>query len=274
MLSYFIKTFDISFECPELSPDDIPQQTQQPLPSESQSYPPQTNKNQSLISTLTSLICKEECNSFGLYTFTFKGNQSPRQPYALALYPKSVYFNHACLPNVGHFTDYRGMIVFYALKAFKKGEECLISYTALERICNRKDWLENEDDNLNLDKCDGMPLKGMRNMSIISINENRNNDNDNEKCQRKVRSDLFRKVFFFECECRRCLLEKSGDSEGLRMLVEEEEYHVCRKEGCRGWYVPEYLNEKCLGNGDVCVNVGGGEEFELVWKCIACLEIK
>lgn len=40
------------------------------------------------------LICKEECNSFGIYNFSILGPTHPRQPYGLAVFPQSVFFNH------------------------------------------------------------------------------------------------------------------------------------------------------------------------------------
>jgi hypothetical protein len=50
---------------------------------------------ENLVLSLLSLVTKEECNSFGLYTFKYLGSAFPRQSYALALYPSAVYFNHA-----------------------------------------------------------------------------------------------------------------------------------------------------------------------------------
>jgi len=47
------------------------------------------------------LICKEECNSFGLYDFA-TGHTQPRHPFGLAIFPRIVFFNHSCRPNIGY----------------------------------------------------------------------------------------------------------------------------------------------------------------------------
>jgi hypothetical protein len=105
-----------------------------------------------LVASLLSLVTKEECNSFGLYTFQYLGATSPRQSYALALYPSAVYFNHACTPNVIHverdIADQKELH-FYSLRDMKKGEEALISYVALESgeagyTQKRRDFLKSE----------------------------------------------------------------------------------------------------------------------------------
>ena len=78
------------------------------------------------------LICKEECNSFGTYTFRFLGPKYERQPYGLALYPGAVFFNHSCLPNVCHITSETGEMTFFALRDLKAGEEAMICYVQPE----------------------------------------------------------------------------------------------------------------------------------------------
>ncbi|KAJ3414227.1 hypothetical protein HDV05_006844 [Chytridiales sp. JEL 0842] len=84
----------------------------------------------SLLSSTLTLICKEECNSFGTYTFPHP--TEPRVGYALSLYPTAVFFNHACAPNVGHTTRHSTM-VFYALESVKMGEELCISYIGVSK---------------------------------------------------------------------------------------------------------------------------------------------
>lgn len=81
--------------------------------------------------TLVELICKEECNSFGLYTFTRKNE--PRQSYALALFPTAVYFNHSCAPNVVHTTEEGQNEVFYSARFIPKGEELNITYISIKQ---------------------------------------------------------------------------------------------------------------------------------------------
>ena len=104
-----------------------------------------------LIASLLSLIYKEECNSFGLYTFLYKGKTFSRQSYGLGLYPTAVYFNHSCIPNVVHVEkNMEGgrELHFYSLTDLEKGEEALISYMELENpgqneIHDRKKFLKS-----------------------------------------------------------------------------------------------------------------------------------
>ena len=81
---------------------------------------------------LYSLISKEECNSFGLYTFLYKGSKEHRQGFGLALYPSPVYFNHGCDPNVGRIYTAEGKMHFFAIKPIEKSQEACITYIDLD----------------------------------------------------------------------------------------------------------------------------------------------
>lgn len=81
---------------------------------------------------LYSLISKEECNSFGLYTFSYKGYTEHRQGFGLALYPSAIYFNHSCDPNVGRVYTANGQMQFFAIKDILIGQEALITYIDLD----------------------------------------------------------------------------------------------------------------------------------------------
>ncbi|KAJ3306726.1 hypothetical protein HDV03_004357 [Kappamyces sp. JEL0829] len=83
------------------------------------------------IAYLYSLISKEECNSFGLYTFCYKGSGQPRQGFGLALFPTAIFFNHSCDPNVGRRYTSDGHMEFFALRAIGAGEEASITYMDL-----------------------------------------------------------------------------------------------------------------------------------------------
>jgi hypothetical protein len=73
------------------------------------------------------LVCKEECNSFGIYTHNYLGTLAPRQSYGLSLFPTAVFFNHSCAPNVSHYSS-EGNMVFRAIKGLETGEEAMINY--------------------------------------------------------------------------------------------------------------------------------------------------
>ncbi|KAJ3377905.1 hypothetical protein HDU92_007886 [Lobulomyces angularis] len=95
-----------------------------------------------ILSFLFILICKEECNSFGLYSFKLEGNKSPRQPFGLALFPLSVFFNHSCYPNVGYVTRNKS-IIFYALMDINEGEMACISYVGIKDSLSKQERKEN-----------------------------------------------------------------------------------------------------------------------------------
>ncbi|KAI9099941.1 hypothetical protein DFS34DRAFT_616548 [Phlyctochytrium arcticum] len=200
----------------------------------------------SLEASLLDLICKEECNSFGLYSFTYKGSSSPRQGYALGLYSLAVFFNHSCVPNTGHITrgahtdpegamSKRGIIklgrkslpvtpseawdlhgngaemLFYALKDLSAGEEALISYVELGSSGDQ------------------------------SLESGRN------------RRKMLNTYFFFQCDCRRCDDDR-GNEESMRTeqlppglsdsIANELHAMSCNKSNCRGWFAPENLGDR------------------------------
>ncbi|RKO90254.1 hypothetical protein BDK51DRAFT_46096 [Blyttiomyces helicus] len=147
---------------------------------------------------LISLISREECNSFGVYTFARKGPRSGRDSHGLALIPDAVYFNHGCLPNVGHVSrnvDGVPAYLFYALRDLDAGEEAEISYVELD-------------------------------------------DGEGAGVGRTVteRRDTLERLFLFRCDCARCRVEMGGgDSDvGRRELARM----LCLEGGCRGRFVP------------------------------------
>lgn len=76
------------------------------------------------------LVCKEECNSFGLYTTT--ANNGPREGYGLAVFPMAVFFNHSCAPNIVHTTENLEQC-FYAARDISAGEEVCITYISIRQ---------------------------------------------------------------------------------------------------------------------------------------------
>ncbi|TPX55271.1 hypothetical protein PhCBS80983_g05461 [Powellomyces hirtus] len=188
---------------PSIGLPSLAEQNFLPPASPADQLPPAKHLVQLEMSILA-LICKEECNSFGLYTFSYLGNKEPRQGYGLALYPEAVFFNHSCVPNVGHVTraipDPRrseeaagAELVFYATRDLKEGDEAVISYVALD-------------------------------------------DNRAKSARQK---DL-EKTFFFNCDCIRCVAEQQGDKQSE--LTKDLDRLMCRKDGCCGWFVPLQLS--------------------------------
>jgi hypothetical protein len=82
------------------------------------------------MNALMELVCKEECNSFGLYHHDDPDDQ--RHSYGLAVYPRAVYFNHSCDPNVVHMTKGKNEL-FFAMRSIQQGEELTITYIDLRQ---------------------------------------------------------------------------------------------------------------------------------------------
>jgi len=74
---------------------------------------------------IIALICREECNSFGIWLDT-------EQPIGLGIYLRSSFFNHSCAPNVAklHKEDLH-TLGFYALCDIPKGTELTVTYIDL-----------------------------------------------------------------------------------------------------------------------------------------------
>ncbi|KAJ3188779.1 hypothetical protein HDU85_004493 [Gaertneriomyces sp. JEL0708] len=163
--------------------------------------------------SLLSLVCKEECNSFGLYTFKYEGPTVSRQGYGLAVYPIAAFFNHSCSPNVGHVTIKHAPMaakasggpemVFYAISDIDEGEEAVISYVALEPASE---------------------------------------DNGETRRQR------LEEHFHFKCDCARCEQEQAGGAMNDSALSR----HFCGTDGCQGWYVPTRLKDGDEASEWVC----------------------
>jgi len=70
-----------------------------------------------------SMLCREECNSFGFW-------DDGDEMYAYGLFPSASYFNHSCCPNVCKTTRGRSLF-FRAIRDIAAGEELTISYVLL-----------------------------------------------------------------------------------------------------------------------------------------------
>lgn len=92
-------------------------------------------KEKLTVDQLVDLVCREECNSFGLYSFIEDAAYGePKYAYGLALYPQAAYFNHSCAPNVVHRTASAvagKKQMFYAVCDIAEGKELCISYISL-----------------------------------------------------------------------------------------------------------------------------------------------
>ncbi|KAJ3117458.1 DEAD-box ATP-dependent RNA helicase [Phlyctochytrium bullatum] len=164
-----------------------------------------------LMCSVMALICKEECNSFGLYTFDRLGHTEERQGYALGYYPSPIFFNHSCTPNIGHVnrdswrnldsdTNVEGpaSLIFYALSDISTGDELCISY------------LGPTNHDYGFDR---------RRATLSSL-------------------------FFFDCDCRRCALERSEPLRRADAVNGQLAALVCGRQECKGFYRPHYLSSR------------------------------
>ncbi|KAJ3108677.1 hypothetical protein HDU97_000533 [Phlyctochytrium planicorne] len=175
-----------------------------------------------LMSSVISLICREECNSFGLYNYSRLGNTSERQGYALGYYTSPIFFNHSCSPNVGHVvrdgvpatkdtlcsydhatlptgeTGANGCMVFYALHPIAKDTELCISYVGA------------------VDSAFGVERRRSR----------------------------LKELFFFDCDCERCGAELNHkDTKSFPQL----QAFLCSVQGCKGFFRPSHLVQDMHG---------------------------
>lgn len=213
---------------------------------------------QQIFNSVLELIAKEECNSFGLYTFALEGYSKPRQPYGLALFLEPVFFNHSCSPNVSHVvrpvleTDISLPVsvemLFFAAENIKKGSELCISYVALEP-----------------------PETFMQRMS----GETMPGDN---------RRKSLKEIFFFDCDCRRCVIEQTDSKDRAVILKKWLRTLMCGQDSCHGWLVPvKATMPKLVSNQSSLSSVKAStEDFEAmdspslpesaqsIWQCEAC----
>jgi hypothetical protein len=239
---------------------------------------------QNILASTLALICKEECNSFGLYNF-HSDYRKERQGYALAIYPSAVFFNHSCAPNLGHTTrpgsrvpitssttsstkttattipatnnhhdtilkPTGNLMVFYALRDIQPGDELCIAYRGLQ---------------FNKTVSDALPRR------------------------QHLKND-----FFFDCDCERCEVEMweyqnerneqsqlqgQGDrsnqnqsEDGNRQDKFEKKVEVeerlktllCGEGGCKAFFAPGVLSSSKAKNGQPVPQ----------WVCEGCQRVR
>ncbi|KAI9315030.1 hypothetical protein DFJ73DRAFT_932317 [Zopfochytrium polystomum] len=240
-----------------------------------------------LLASCLALLCKEQCNSFGLYSHVFAQTAAaPRQSFAIGLYPDAVFFNHACAPNVAHLPRavtvasatasvkeeevvVPGCMVFFAVGDVQRGDELRISYVGAGEV------FADDDD-------------GGDTVSHVAASAAAN--------AVAARRRALQAMFYFDCACARCASEtaeaaararrggcdpRNGDddhgddddgdaaavAEAARARIAEL---VCRERrggggreagapGCRGVLVPEAL----CGRVAVCgADAAGSPQWE------------
>ncbi|KAJ3004600.1 hypothetical protein HKX48_001137 [Thoreauomyces humboldtii] len=234
----------------------LPRVTDQDLHAD----PDRGNRLTDLQASVLALVCKEECNSFGLYSFLHAGRSETRQSYALGVFHRAVFFNHSCVPNVGHCVrtassskDQEGeggrrretgpatkQITFYATRDIKRGEEALICYIPLDKRPSA---------------CSRSRTKGLEDL------------------------------FFFPCDCERCSMDAGNlDPEKAKDVTRRFADLCCDGDNCFGWMVPTALDDR-LNDDQEEKERGSGREAETdsakdltetagkdcnKWRCEAC----
>ncbi|KAG0356997.1 hypothetical protein BG005_004041 [Podila minutissima] len=203
---------------------------------------------------LLGLVCREECNSFGLYSYPYApwNNDSnmndsngtvaenPKQGYALGLFTRGFLssFNHSCSPNVYHVA-HKKYLLFYAASDIEAGQELNITYLEL----------------------------GPRYRAPLPLSPQANQDRLEAF---KARKAFLKSHFHFDCGCDRCRweekLQESGGGRGVVGMDQAQERFLsvgllCDRVGCYGFYAPPTVL-KVLQETDAV--------DESQWVCVAC----
>ncbi|KAJ3030187.1 UNVERIFIED_CONTAM: hypothetical protein HDU68_009828 [Siphonaria sp. JEL0065] len=269
----------------------------------------------SLLASTLALICKEECNSFGHYSFSILGQQFQRQGYALGVHPSAVFFNHSCSPNVGHVPrprvsgengagalEYPGMMVFFAIDDIRRGEELCLSYVGVQGLHDYKRVATTATSPLSVTTLGGGEMTALSPLSALPLRlsaKEKGNDSIDMISPNTRHSNVLqrrkklKKVFTFDCDCTRCIVElnrypeerklanslleelRASGGAGVGAIVEVERLEVdverrvglysCGLEGCKAFLVPTVLG---VGNdsagssnisGDRDAGVDGGD---------------
>ncbi|KAF9385897.1 hypothetical protein CPC16_007795 [Podila verticillata] len=204
---------------------------------------------------LLGLICREECNSFGLYSYPHtpwntRGRQldhnnsdggvdNSKQGYALGLFARGFLssFNHSCSPNVYHVA-HKKYLLFFAACDIAAGEELNIFYLEV----------------------------GPRYRAPLPLSPKANQDRLEAFKTRKM---FLKSHFHFDCGCERCRweerLQETAGGPVAGMDQERERFLsvglICAREGCYGFYAPPTVLKVMLENDAV---------DESQWGCVAC----
>ncbi|KAF9972196.1 SET and MYND domain-containing protein 3 [Actinomortierella ambigua] len=199
---------------------------------------------------MLALICKEECNSFGIYNYplapssfhTASSHPQPfkRQGYGLGLYVdcQAHRFNHSCAPNLYRVFHGREMIT-YTGRDIQPGEELSIPY---------------------------LELGGRAYRGEASLEE--------QRAEFQHRKKFLNDIFMFECRCVRCQAEDArytnaygmqGQSNGMTHYTQVGLTCAGKKDReCFGSYVPLDV-QKVIG-----LDGGGDGLANEPWQCAAC----
>ncbi|KAG0227465.1 hypothetical protein BGW42_002939 [Actinomortierella wolfii] len=208
--------------------------------------PPPYNKQPKLsMDMLIGLICREECNAFGIYDYpvveTLSGTPLDvqvinRKSYGLGLYTdgQAARFNHSCAPNLYHVFKDRHILV-YAGRDIQPMEELSIAYLEFGGRIYRGEVSQEE--------------------RMVALRQ---------------RKKYLKDVFFFDCACIRCRVEEKWIMGHDANLDQKEKKYIqigvkCANNigrECFGHYVPPVV-QKILG-------VGNQNENDELWQCVAC----
>ncbi|KAG0034109.1 hypothetical protein BGZ81_006135 [Podila clonocystis] len=200
---------------------------------------------------LLGLVCREECNSFGLYSYPHapwnntskisdKAVDNSKQGYALGLFARGFLssFNHSCSPNVYHVA-HKKYLLFYAACEISAGQELNISYLELGPRYRAP-----------------LPLSPQANQERLEAF--------------KSRKAFLKSHFHFDCGCDRCRweekLQASRGGRGVVGMDQEQERFlsvglICAREGCYGFYAPPTVLKVLLETEAL---------DESQWICVAC----
>ncbi|KAF8937164.1 hypothetical protein BGZ58_003181 [Dissophora ornata] len=205
------------------------------------------------LSELLGLVCKEECNSFGLYEYAPATSSltNAKTGYGLGVFTQDFMysFNHSCAPNVYHVA-HKSTLLLYSARDIRPGEELNITYMEF----------------------------GPKHR-VPEARQRRPEDEEARKAGFEKRRGYLEKNFYFECGCPRCAWELSLDqistshsdsntsaaSTGVGGMTLEEERFIregllCAQKECFGFYAPP----------DVLDILHGTRSSKGLWACVAC----
>ncbi|KAF9581697.1 hypothetical protein BGW38_001189 [Lunasporangiospora selenospora] len=227
---------------------------------------------------LLGLVCREECNSFGLYAYPPGGDHkeyltsrrdistNAKVGYGLGLFRFASSFNHSCSPNLYHVA-YGPQFLVYAARDIEPKEELNIFYL-------------EPGPTYRLDRLAG-PHVTISDPSRLGPEQ----EMDQRKAALQSRRAYLEEIFHFSCTCTRCHWEESqiqtlnarilrqDGNNALQQYEPEDEKEtflrlglLCNRSGCYGFFAPPVV-------ANVLIEQRGWNSLFMdpnKWVCVAC----
>jgi hypothetical protein len=177
-------------------------------------------------SRLSHLICKIECNAFGIWLSDDTG-------IGMAVYPRSSFFNHSCAPTTGKLTsflvsslDKQGLAMAAVQKAVKKSRRATTTRKEgeEEKTRKRKERSGNSKEeegvaeevevgDLSMEELRGQHLQWFFALKDLGKGEELSYSYVSLSRSGCLRRDELKDHYFFSCRCSRCSLDLAIEGE-------------------------------------------------------------